>query len=289
MKVKHECIPCVTRQVITLAEKVTEDQNKQEDIIQYGLRLIADKALDSCPPYLTGEIYNYAKGISGIKDPFQKEKETFNKIAAELVDHYGLKNKIKMSKSPLETAIRLSIAGNIIDFSLGEKIEESSVRKSIEASLESELYGGAIDGLIDAIEAHEDIMILADNAGEIVFDKLLIDLLGNKRVTYVVKGGPIVNDATMADVEAVGLTGHVIAMDTGAAYQGILMDKSTDVFRQAFTAAPLVIAKGQANFETLNELAHDNLYFLLRGKCHAVAEVIGCQKGAFVCLKNEVI
>lgn len=286
MRVKNECIPCVTRQLVQLAEKVTVKDSEQRTIIDYGLKLISEKAFESSPPYLTGEIYAFARKITGVKDPFEEEKVEFNEIAQKLVKKYNLKKLIEDSESPLETALRLSIAGNIIDFSLGERVEESGVKQSIEDSLKKDLFGDCVGDLIEAIQSSEDIMILADNSGEIVFDQLLVETIGEKHITYVVKGGPIVNDATWDDALAIGLDRQAKIMTTGAKYQGILLDYSDPAFVAALKKAKLVIAKGQANYETLNEFNHENLYFLLRGKCQAVSEVIGCPKGAFVCIRQ---
>lgn len=287
MRAKNECIPCVTRQLITLAEKVTSDTVKQETIIAYGLKVISDKAFEATPPYLSGEIYKQAKLVSGISDPYLEEKTQFNKIAQDLIEKHQLRALIESSKTPLESAIRLSIAGNIIDFSLGEKIDENMVEQSLQDSLNKPLYGNQINALIKRIQTTNKIMILADNAGEIVFDQLMIEFLGEKEITYVVKGGPIVNDATRKDAIEIGLDQQVILMDTGAEYQGIVLEASSPEFIKALASAELIISKGQANYESLNEYNHDGLYFLLRGKCLAIADVIGCEKGDFVCIKQS--
>ncbi len=286
MDLKYDCIPCVTRQLIELATRVTDNEIKQKDIITYGLDIISKHTFTSSAPYLTGKIYDYGKKVSGVADAFKEEKETFNVIAEKLVKQLGLKKMVASSEQPLETAVRLSIAGNIIDFSLGIAIEESGVRASIHDSLHSPFYGSTVNDLSRAIEKAEKILILADNAGEIVFDKLLIEQLPREKVTYVVKGGPCVNDATMADVKAVGMDKLVRVIDTGAAYQGIVFDESSEAFIEAFDNADLVISKGQANFECIGQVKDKPVFFLLRAKCQCIADEIGCKKGAFVLLEK---
>jgi uncharacterized protein with ATP-grasp and redox domains len=102
----------------------------------------------------------------------------------------------------------------------------------------------------------------------------------------VVKGGPIVNDATLEDAEAVGMTQLVKVISTGVAMQGIDLAASSNCFQELMSKADVVISKGQANYETLNHLTQPTIYFLLRAKCQVVAEEIGCEKGAFVIKKN---
>lgn len=287
MDIKFECLPCITRQLTTLATKVSDDTVIQKKIISYGLDEISRKAFKSSAPYITGLIYDYAKKTSGIEDPFKEEKETFNKIAEMLIDELDLKEKVAESDDPLDTAIRLSIAGNIIDFSLGIKIEENGVRDSVERSLTTNLYGSNSHSLADAVVKAKNIMVIADNAGEIVFDKLLVGLLPLEKVKYVVKGGPIVNDATIEDADAVGMDKLVDVIDNGAAIQGTVLDTCSESFIKAFEEADLVISKGQANFETLGEIKGKNIFFLLRAKCQSVADEIGCKKGEFVFLHNK--
>jgi len=288
MRIKNECIPCVSRQLVELAEKLTQDPVQQEDIILQGLAYISQGAFQKPASELTGMIYNYAKEVTGNQDPFRDEKTYFNQVALDLIEKYKLKQRIEMSDSPLETAIRLAIAGNIIDFSLGHEIKASHVDQAIEECLQANLFGDALEELIEAIESFESIVVIGDNAGEIVFDQLLVNLIKAKDLVYVVKGGPIVNDATIEDALSIGLNNQARLMDTGMAYQGVVLSQGNQEFLDLLDGNHLVISKGQANYECLNDLNIDNLYFLLRAKCSAVANEIGCKKMDFVCIKNSL-
>ena len=116
----------------------------------------------------------------------------------------------------------------------------------------------------------EDILYLADNAGEIVFDRLLIEEMPMDRVTLVVRGGPVINDATRADVEAAGLDSKVSVMDNGSDAPGTIPELCTPLFRDRLGQCDLVIAKGQGNYETLNDF-DKNMFFLLKVKCPVIA------------------
>lgn len=286
MNIKNQCIPCMTKSLVKLAEKVTDQSNVQQDIIEFGLKQISNNPYEYTGPYITAKIYEYAKLASGNSDPYDEEKKVYNQIAEDLIIKLGLNKEIKNSKDPLETAVRLSIAGNIIDFSVGYDVDQAGVQTSIEHSLKADLFGMDMEAFKEEIEKAEKIMVISDNAGEIVFDKLLVNELPREKVVYVVKQGSIVNDAIMKDAIETGMTELVSVIDNGTAIQGTLYSECSDTFRKAFYESDLIISKGQANFETLEVIEDKSIYYLLRAKCQIIADQAGCEKGAFVFMKK---
>lgn len=182
MDIKYECLPCITNQAIKIATRVTDDVEKQKDIIGYGLEVVSKHALKTSPPYVTALISAYASKVSGIKDSYFEEKIKFNIIAENMIEEFQIHKLIEQSENPLETAVRLSIAGNIIDFGLAMEIKESHVRESVDKSLTCDLFGLTMDVLKDKIDKANKIMVIADNSGEIVFDKLLVNQLPREKV-----------------------------------------------------------------------------------------------------------
>jgi len=288
MKLSNQCIGCLEREAIKISRKVSDDLAVQEDIIAYGARVLKKHKANATSPYITGLVYDYAKEKSGVIDPYHHEKHIFNKMALDFIDRLNLAGLIRSSKDSFDTAVRLSIAGNIIDFSLGKDIKKQDVKDSIEESLNASLFGIESHELIAAINNANNIMFIADNAGEIAFDKLLVNRIDKKKVTYVVKGSAIVNDATMSDAIEVGMDQLVTVIDNGAGMQGTLLEHCSDTFKKAFDDSDLIIAKGQANYETLCDINDKNFYFLLRAKCNVIAENIGCPQGSFVLLSNHM-
>jgi len=126
-----------------------------------------------------------------------------------------------------------------------------------------------------------NIIDLGVNRGEIVFDRVLIELLAPRRVTVVVRGRPVLNDALRADAEAAGLTGLVEILDNGSDAPGTMLDDCTETFHSRFMDAGMVIAKGQGNYETLSN-APRPVWFILMAKCEVIARHIGCEPGSFV-------
>jgi len=125
---------------------------------------------------------------------------------------------------------------------------------------------------------------LADNAGEVVFDRLLLSRLGCKSIVYAVKGSPILNDALREDAIGAGLDRYAEIIDSGIAVPGTIIEKSSKELQDAFAGAEFILAKGQANYETLSECVDPRMYFALRAKCNVISGKIGVPLGSFVIL-----
>jgi len=174
----------------------------------------------------------------------------------------------------------LAIAGNSMDLALATELSEARLRASVMGSL-NEPLNGDIEEFERAVAQATKILYLTDNAGEIVFDRLLIEQLPRDRVTAAVRGAPVINDATMADAEVAGITALVPVIDNGSDAPGTLLADCSELFRRHFEEADLIISKGQGNFETLRESCRP-IFFLLRAKCSAVAEDLGCPLGEMI-------
>ena len=154
------------------------------------------------------------------------------------------------------------------------------IQGSVQRALSDRLDGDA-GQFAEAVAAAADVLYLADNAGEIVFDRLLIEQIGPGRTTVVVRGAPTINDATMADAEMTGLTGAVEVIDNGSDAPGTILEDCSPEFRDRFERADLVLSKGQGNYETLSGVA-GNIFFLLQAKCPLIARHLDCPVGAMV-------
>jgi uncharacterized protein with ATP-grasp and redox domains len=192
-----------------------------------------------------------------------------------------LKQRIEASADPLETAVRLAIAGNIIDFGVNSEVQENTVERTISESLVDKLDLKALQRFRTATATAKDILYLCDNAGEIVFDRLLIEQLPYEKVTVVVKGSPVLNDATIEDAQIAGLTDMVDVIDNGSDAPGTILESCSETFRRRFEESDLLISKGQGNFESINNV-RKNKFFLLRPKCSVLAEHLGCKIGSLV-------
>jgi len=285
MNIFLDCIPCFVRQALDSARLATDDEQIHEKVVRGALRLSADLDMGQSPPAMGQLIHRLIRELVGDDDPYRKIKERFNKLALTLYPE--LEERVATSDAPLMTAIQLAIAGNIIDFGVKTSLSESEVERTIERSLDSRLDDHQIQEFRNAVTTAKQILYLADNAGEIVFDRLLIEQLPVEKVTVVVKGRPVINDATMEDAEIAGLTDIVEVMDNGSDAPGTILESCSQTFRNRFEEADLIIAKGQGNYETLSD-ADKNIFFILKVKCPVIARDLDCEVGEMILRGTEV-
>ena len=283
MKVYIECMPCFIRQALESSKLVTDDEIVQEQVVRHVLMMAANLDMSKSPPEISQQIHRLIRKMTNENDPYSQLKQKFNKLALRMLSE--LEEKISKSENPLETAIRLAIAGNIIDLGVKTSLTESDVEEVIKNCLTVDFDNSQIEEFQNSINKAEKILYLTDNAGEIVFDRLLIEQLPMEKVTVAVRGKPIINDATMEDAEFAGLTELVEVIDNGTDAPGTVLESCSDELRQYFENADLIISKGQGNYETLSD-SDKNIYFILKAKCPVVARDLDCEIGRMV-LRNR--
>lgn len=278
MKTFFDCIPCFMRQALDAVRRATDDERVQEDVLRATARAISEMDLRGSPPAMGYTIHRLVRDQVGEGDPYRQMKDESNRYALEMYPE--LKARVEASGNPLETAVRLAIAGNIIDVAVKSDMGEANIEHAIGRALSCP-FEADLEGFATSVAEAESILYLTDNAGEIVLDRLLLEQLPLERVTVGVRGAPVINDATLIDAQAAGITELVEVIDTGADVPGTILELSSEAFRQRFDAAALVIAKGQGNYETLSEVKKD-IYFILMAKCPVIARDIGCNVGELV-------
>jgi uncharacterized protein with ATP-grasp and redox domains len=241
-----------------------------EQIMREVLRWSEEMDLKQSPPAIAQRIHRRLREITGIRDPYLAAKMRLNGISVKLLP--ALRAEVQSSQSPLIAATRIAIAGNMIDMGVNGNVTERDVQQAMRQAL-SEPFFGEQEQFCQALGNARSILYLADNAGEIAFDRFLIEQISPERVTLVVRGFPVINDATRADAHAVGLDDIVEVIDNGSDAPGTLLDDCSQEFRRRFADADLIIAKGQGNFESLN-CQPGNIFFLFKVKCPMVANHI---------------
>ncbi len=281
MKTTLDCVPCLIRQAIEASRLVALEPCLQECFVRDVLRWASEMDLDGPPPQLAQRIQRHLRELSRVEDPYRALKDQQNHLVLGLLPE--LQARLNAAPDPLGLAVRLAIAGNVIDLGVKVDLEESEVRQALEAAL-TETFVGDLEAFRQALAEARSILYLADNAGEIALDRLLIAQIGPDRVTLAVRGGPVLNDATRSDAQAVGLEGWVRLIDNGSDAPGTLLEDCSKAFRDQFRRADLILAKGQGNFETLS-LAKGNLFFLFKAKCAVIADHAGVPLGAQVLVR----
>ncbi|MDY7010114.1 MAG: ARMT1-like domain-containing protein [Planctomycetota bacterium] len=283
MKTFFDCIPCFVRQALDAVRLVTDDELLHEQLLREVLREAGEMDLRQSPPAMGRQIHRLIRDLTGQSDPYRQIKDRFNRLALDLYPE--LERRLQSSADPMDTAIRLAIAGNIIDFGVNSNLDETHVHEAIEQALTTP-FDGDVKEFAAALSDAEDILFLADNAGEIVFDRLLLRQMPLEKVTVVVKGSPVINDATMVDAEATGITDMADVIDNGSDAPGTILNDCSESFRQRFDEADMVIAKGQGNYETLSD-AEKDIFFILKAKCPVITEHLGCQVGSMVLRRSR--
>ena len=285
MQMDLDCIPCFVQQAIRAARHLSDDPDVQERIVREALCCIGAVDFHEPPPRTSQIFYRRLSEITGIPDLYQADKDRQNRLALKLLP--ALKEQIGISPDPLLLAARLAIAGNIIDLGANGNLTIADIHEAVDQALNEQLVGDW-EKFKSAVSEARDILYLADNAGEIVFDRLLIEQILPKPVTLVVRGAPTINDALQTDAKAAGLDKLVDIIDNGSDAPGTLLGDCSREFLRCFATADLIIAKGQGNYETLcNEPR--NIFFLFKIKCPVIARHIGHQVGTQVLLKSNEI
>jgi len=271
------------RQAIESIQMVSKDKALQEQMIRHVLQSISQVDLLQTPPRMVQAIHRLIREHSGQKDPYAGVKKRFNDLAMDMLP--TLRTCIADSTNPFETGLRIAMAGNIIDFGVNGKLHTDVVEQTISEVLNASLDQDAISHLRQQIDQCKSILYLADNTGEVVFDRLFIERLPICKLTVAVRGGPILNDATLADAEYIGLTDIVDVIDNGSDAPGTVLEDCSLSFQERFLDADLIISKGQGNYETLSDV-DANIVFLLKAKCPVAAQGIGCGLGQWVVKHN---
>lgn len=270
MKTELDCLPCLLRQALYTSRLCTDDFTVQKEVLDKVGSLLEKIDFDQTPPCNSISVYETISAITGCPDPFLGLKEQSNEMAHAM--QTKIRQAIKSSKDPLMAALRFSMAGNIIDYGSQQDFD---IHMAIRTCLEKPLAIDHYNDFADRLQSSKNILYLADNCGELLFDQLLIELFKNskKTITLAVKGKPIINDALLEDAHRYGLQTHCHVISNGTGCPGTPLDLVSNEFKEIFHAADMIISKGQGNFETLSEIKAP-LFFLLSVKCPVVGRHI---------------
>jgi len=282
MRTYLDCIPCFVRQALEAARMVTDDAGIHEKAMREALRMSGEFSFEDPPPVMGGRIHKLVKQLSGSDDPYASVKGRSNHKAMDIAPK--LEALVAESDDPFETALRLAIAGNIIDYGVVGHTVDDNLMAAMEEALSVALDRERVEALRRDVAGARRILYILDNAGEIVFDAIFIKTIGPEKVTAAVRSAPIINDVTMKDAVDTGLTYLVPVIDSGSELPGTVLAQTTPDFRARYDAADVIIAKGQGNYETLNEES-GNIYLLLRVKCAVAARDLDQPIGSIVIAK----
>ncbi|MFA7677469.1 MAG: ARMT1-like domain-containing protein [Candidatus Omnitrophota bacterium] len=293
MKTSLDCIPCFFRQALETSKMIGAGRRKQKIILDELARILPKFPLKISPPEIAREINILISKVTGNKDPYKVIKEKSNRLALRI--YPDLKNKVSHSSDRLLAAVELAIAGNIIDYGVKNSLNVNEELKKI-LSKEKRVIKKERKAIFNyakfkqAIAKAKNILYLADNAGETVFDRILIEEIknidDNKDIIYAVKAFPVINDALRQDAVFCGIDKLATIVSSGSDAPGTVLSLCKKSFLKLYKKADMVISKGQGNFEALSG-ARRPIFFLFMAKCPVIAEYAGCKLGDIALLYSE--
>lgn len=277
MKIQKECVPCLLKRVLFETELSTSGKKHQTEAVRVACKLLAEEYNPAtCSTVIATKVHKNVYGALHDKDPYVDLKHVSNKVAQSLV--LKIDSIIASSTDPLKTSMLCSIIGNILDFG----IEGSSSHPSILEEIFDKLFVEGIgyddyQKLRNLLRKSSHCMLFTDNCGEIVFDKILCRELKqfnpHLQITVVVKGEPVLSDATIQDAQAISLVDTVDELfTTGCFAVGVDFSRLPKEVLQRLNTSNLIISKGMANYESFSETTYGPIAYLLRTKCRVIAD-----------------
>ncbi|KNZ40758.1 damage-control phosphatase ARMT1 family protein [Acetobacterium bakii] len=281
MKIFLDCLPCMLRQVNEAAGMATENEAIHQKIMDEAIATLSKYRDYSCVPEMCGAMHRIVKVHSGIDDPYGEIKN--HDISESLKLEPTIRHFASQDLDLLLGVLKVSATGNIMDSGVYNNLEiESCLKEEVEkpfAICELDLFKKDLQNA-------KLILMIGDNAGEVVFDKLLAEYLArNYHVIYAVRGAAIINDAVMEDALKTGINDYAQIISMGCDTPGAVLDLCSQVFIDIFNQADIVISKGQGNFEALSDQQRE-IYFLLKAKCHHIAKTLDVEVNDYVFKKS---
>lgn len=273
MFLKPDCIPCILKMTISSLRKLPLDENSVKalysDILQ--IPALRGQVWETTSPEVIEDVWKKIVAKVNSRDPFFETKSNQNEKIMLLYPF--LEKMVSEAADPLKLAVKLSILGNSMDFMVADS--SLAVEKSIAAKAKLPLSENSYSEFRKQLEATRHLLIFADNAGEIVFDRLMIETikrLYQPKISFVVRSVPTLNDATLREAKAVGIDRIVNVIENGieGPLPGTILSRCSDEVNDLVRQSDLIISKGGGNFDTLDEERkhlNNKISFLLLSKC----------------------
>jgi uncharacterized protein with ATP-grasp and redox domains len=273
VKTHLDCIPCFLRQALEAARITGADEKMQKKIVDEVCKIIPNFSFDASPPEMGVKIHRIIKELTSNKDPYKDIKKHSQKLALSMYPF--LKQQVEEANDSLAFALKVATIGNVIDLAVNDL---GKIEKALEELSTHKFAVFEYDKFKKTLHEAKTILYLGDNAGETVFDKILIEELPkDRKIYYGVRGFPAINDALEEDAREAGIGKYAEIISNGSDAPGTFLDDCSKEFKDIFFNADLIISKGQGNFETLYGETKHPIFFLFKIKCPPVAKELNCR------------
>jgi uncharacterized protein with ATP-grasp and redox domains len=279
MNISLGCIPCIVNSFLRLLKSGILPDAEKEPAMRRLLDFLARADYRQSPPALGREMHRMIREVLKDPDPYKEIKEKFNTMMLGYYDDF--KKMVRQADDPFDMAMRLAIAGNVIDFGPQYQLD---VMDTIQRVVHTDFAIDDTAQLRRDVHDASTVLYVGDNCGEIVMDKLFIEVMNHPTVYFAVRGAPVINDVTVDDAIQIGMNQWANVVTTGDDAPGAVWETASDDFKKLFFMADVVIAKGHGNLEGLIDVKH-NIYFLLVTKCDLIANRVGAKTGDFIVKK----
>ncbi len=280
MKTYLDCLPCFMNQIVRIGRMLNLSEADCFAMMREFAGQFNELELEDPPPKTSIKLYDMINRYTRCEDPFKDIKDESTKKALELYPE--LKRRVGAASAPLSLAAKFAVAGNVIDFGVASEFD---LNAEIDRVVESGAFGRWLEAdFFAALNKAEWLLYLGDNTGETVLDRLFIETIVKETatpVTYVVREKPIINDAVLVDAVAAGIDSCAKIISSGCCAPGTVLELCSQEFLNLFHRAPLIVSKGQGNFETLSEVKAP-IFFFLKAKCQVVAEHLDVNLGELI-------
>lgn len=276
MEIFLDCLPCMLRQTLEASRLATDKSYIQKRIMEDCIEILSYFENYKCSPSLCKEMHGAVKKHTSIKDPYAQVKSRDINAAKQIIP--ALKSFLQKKQNSLYWALKIAATGNIIDSAVNNN---ENMLESIEKELNRDFAVCDIDLFEGKLKTAKNILIIGDNAGETVFDRVLAEQLSSFNITFAARNEPIINDATIEDAYASGLGDFTNIISTGCSAPGAILEDCSAEFLDFFEKADVIISKGQGNFEALSD-CNKPIFYLLKAKCPMIAEKFGVRLNDYV-------
>jgi uncharacterized protein with ATP-grasp and redox domains len=288
MRLQSECIGCNIQQVNKVLKIMNITDTKKEEVMSAILHMLSTIDYSLSNPEVMKKTWDIICAYVDTKDPYRNIKESYNQALLEMDPE--LQTVIEQAKNSFVTAMKMATLANIIDFSANDNMNIQDIHYQLLHASEIEVTKDDSDLLQKQLETAKTVVYIGDNCGEIVLDKIFMEIIKKKYVCdmyYIVRDAPIVNDVTMMDAKMVGIDSVAKVISSGDGSLGLVVTKTSIAFQELFFKADVVIAKGQGNFEGLYDVQKENMFHLFMVKCGVMERIMGIKKGSIVCIKKS--
>lgn len=282
MTIDEACIECIINQSVKVANAIHADEALSDELTSTVTKMSKDFSYNDTPPEIASYVYEKMAQIANKTDLYDEVKELSTKKALSFVPL--LEKELLDSKDKLLTAIKIAVAGNVIDLAAEVEFDLEDELREI---FHTEFSHNDFDIFEEKLSSAKSVLVIGDNVGEHIFDYMLMQTLKklypNAKYSYMVRGNPIINDVTIKEAKEAGFSELCELVDSGVNTPGFVYDRANSYSKELFDSVDLVISKGMGNYECLSPSHRDNICFLLKVKCRVVAASLKKEVGDIIC------